>query len=253
MIAETANFWSSRVTYNKEEDRYEIENVVSVDEGLIGVKNDAYTNAVAKKNLEIAIKASELLKIEKNPIWEEIKNKIYIPYNSAGDYNPTYEEAPSEVLGSVAPLLSYPLEIEIPHNTKRNNLKFAVERIKRHGPGGMMGITLYPVVAIELEDRELFEFLFPFSYKPYLRSPFNALAETPDNDAINFLTGAGGFLQQVIFGWTGLRLTENGLIQKFKPMLPRNVKKLILKNFKFRNKKYDIHLEGDMLRIIPKN
>jgi hypothetical protein len=33
--------------------------VVSVSEGLIGVSDDAYTNAVARKNLEIAIAASK--------------------------------------------------------------------------------------------------------------------------------------------------------------------------------------------------
>ena len=34
------------------------------------------------------------------------------------------------------------------------------------------------------------------------------LSETPKNDAVNFVTGAGGFLQQVIYGWTGLRIGE---------------------------------------------
>ncbi len=253
VILETANFWSSRAVYNEEKDRYEIRNVVSVDEGLIGVNNDAYTNCIARKNLEIAIRVCEILKIEKNPTWEIIKDKIYIPYDSVYDYNPTYEGAPEEVQGSVVPLLSYPLELEMSQSTKRNNLKLAVEKIKKQGPGGMMGITLYPIIAIELGDEKLFEFLFPLSYKPYLRLPFNVLAETPDNDAINFLTGAGGFLQQVIFGWTGLRLTENGLEPKFKSMLPSGIRKLILKNFKFRNKKYDLYVKDGVLTIKPKD
>ncbi len=253
VILETANFWSNRAVYNKEKDKYEIRNVVSVDEGLIGINNDAYTNSIAKRNLEIAIKVCKILNVEKDPTWEIIKDKIYIPYDSIHDYNPTYENAPTEIQGSVVPLLSYPLELGISQSTKRNNLKLAVERVKKQGPGGMMGITLYPIVAIELGDKNLFEFLFPLSYKPYLRPPFNVLAETPDNDAINFLTGAGGFLQQVIFGWTGLRLTENGLEPKYKPMLPSNVRRLALKNFKFRNKKYDIYVEDGVLTINSKD
>ena len=39
-----------------------------------------------------------------------------------------------------------------------------------------------------------------------MKGPFLMLSETPTNDAVNFVTGAGGFLQQVIYGWTGLRL-----------------------------------------------
>jgi protein-glucosylgalactosylhydroxylysine glucosidase len=55
IIHDTADFWTSRVTYNKDKDRYEIHGVVSVDESKIGVTDDPYTNAAAKKNLEIAI------------------------------------------------------------------------------------------------------------------------------------------------------------------------------------------------------
>ena len=50
----TADFWVSRSTVRRGGERCHIENVVSVAEGLIGVTDDAYTNAVARKNLEIA-------------------------------------------------------------------------------------------------------------------------------------------------------------------------------------------------------
>ncbi|MGE5806729.1 MAG: hypothetical protein ACM34M_13130, partial [Ignavibacteria bacterium] len=83
----------------------------------------------------------------------------------------------------------------------------------------------------------------------YLRPPFNALAETHTNNSINFITGAGSFLQQVIFGYTGLRLNEDGLIQKYKPMLPRKVKSLTLKNFTVNNKKYDIIVKDGKLSL----
>src|SRR5207249_11520263 len=38
--------------------RYGIRHVVSVDEGLIGIGNDTYTNAIARQNLEFAMLAS---------------------------------------------------------------------------------------------------------------------------------------------------------------------------------------------------
>ena len=55
VIRETANFWVSRARRDSARDRYHIDSVVSVHEGLIGVSDDAYTNAVARKNLEIAL------------------------------------------------------------------------------------------------------------------------------------------------------------------------------------------------------
>ncbi len=243
VLHDTADFWVSRVTYNKEKSRYEIHNVVSVDEGLIGINNDTYTNAVAKKNLDLAITASDVLGVAKNPEWKKVSDGMFIPYDETGSHHPPYENAPEAKLGSVVPLLSYPLQVPMSEQAKRNNLLQAVKRLEEEGTGAMMGVTLLTVVAGELGDKELFEKLFPISYKGYLRPPFNALAETPRNDGTNFITGAGGFLQQLIYGFTGLRLNEDGLTKKYSMMVPSSIKKLRLKNFKVRNKKFDMEFK----------
>lgn len=242
VIQQTADFWVSRATFNQEKNRYEIHNVVSVDEGLIGIGNDTYTNSIAKKNLEIAINASRILGLQENPEWKKVADGLFIPYNEKEWYHPPFENAPETKLGSVVPLLIYPLQIPMSEQAKRNNLSHAVRLLEREGSGAMMTITLFSVVAAELGDQELVNKLFPISYQGYLRPPFNALAETPSNVATNFITGAGGFLQQVIFGFTGLRLNEDGLTKKYSPMLPSSIQKLRLKNFHVRNKKFDLEV-----------
>ena len=50
VLRETADFWVSRSSFDSTDQRYHIRNVVSVSEGLIGVSDDAYTNAVARRN-----------------------------------------------------------------------------------------------------------------------------------------------------------------------------------------------------------
>ncbi|MCI0603452.1 hypothetical protein L0156_10615 [bacterium] len=240
VLQQTAEFWTSRIKFNQQQNRYEIDRVVSVNEGLIGIHNDTYTNAVAKKNLELAVAAQRVLRIPENADWKKIAAGMFLPYNDAKSFHMEYENAPDSALGSVVPLLSYPLEIPMSQEAKRNNLSHAIKRLDtEEGPGGMMTITLLPLIAAELENKEWFNKLFPFTYQGFLRPPFYALAETGSNRSTNFLTGAGGFLQQVIFGYTGLRLTEDGLIRKFKPMLPASVKKLKLKNFKVRDKTFN--------------
>ena len=126
---------------------------------------------------------------------------------------------------------------------KRNNLANAVKLQDAKGMGAMMGGTLFPVVAAEIGDRKTFDRLIPISYQGYLRPPFNAFSETPTNNGTNFVTGAGGLLQQVIFGYTGLRLGEDGLTKKFEPMLPTGVTRLNLKNFRIRNKRFDFEVK----------
>jgi trehalose/maltose hydrolase-like predicted phosphorylase len=252
VLRETADFWVSRATFDTARGRYDIRNVVSVDEGLIDIGNDAYTNAVARKNLEMAVAASRRLGRTPDPRWARVAERLHMPYDSAGEYHPTYEGAPPDTRGSVVPLLAYPLAVPMSERAKRNDLEHAVRRLLVQGPGAMMTATLYPVIAAELGHRALVDTLLPWSYQGYLRPPFHVLAETPRNDAVNFVTGAGGFLQQVVFGYTGLRLGEKGLEPAFRPVLPSRIRRLVLGNFTVRGRRYDIVVERDTTRFVPR-
>jgi trehalose/maltose hydrolase-like predicted phosphorylase len=249
VIKATADFWISRVSFNKEKDRYEIKNIVSVDEGRIGINNDTYTNSIAKKNLEIAIQAGNILKKDINPKWEEVKDNIYIPYDSLNQIYPTYENAPDSILGAVVTLLSYPIDVNMNGAAKKNNLENAAKLVYKEGPGAMMTITLLPVIAAEAGNSSLLNRLVKLSYNDYLHPPYNVITETPRNKSINFITGAGGFLQQIIYGYTGLRITSEGIVDKYKPMLPKIIKELTLQNFYIRGSKYDINVKNNKLTL----
>ncbi|MBN1823371.1 MAG: glycoside hydrolase family 65 protein [Endomicrobiales bacterium] len=54
MIFESARFWASRVKYNKVTRKYDIKHVIGPDEFHEDVKNNAYTNFLAKWNLKVA-------------------------------------------------------------------------------------------------------------------------------------------------------------------------------------------------------
>jgi trehalose/maltose hydrolase-like predicted phosphorylase len=251
VIRETANFWVSRARRDSAGDSYHIDSVVSVHEGLIGVTDDAYTNAVARKNLEIALSASGRIGQRADPRWAEVAAKLHLPYDSASEYYRTYEGAPDSTLGAVTPLLSYPLGVPMSDRAKRAQLRQAVRRLLAEGPGAMMGSTLLSVDAAELGDRALLDSLLPHSYQGHLRGPFLMLSETPTNDAVNFVTGAGGFLQQVIYGYTGLRLGEGGLEPAFAPLLPSRITRLVLRNVYNRGQRYDVVVDSGGRRIVP--
>ncbi|PNR94330.1 glycoside hydrolase family 65 protein [Petrotoga sp. 9PWA.NaAc.5.4] len=96
ILFETAKFWESRLEYNYQKDRYEINKVIGPDEFHEHVNNNAYTNYLAKWNLKKACEISKWLK-ERDPIkyrklenklglsqsdfekWEKISEKIFIP------------------------------------------------------------------------------------------------------------------------------------------------------------------------------
>ena len=257
IIRQTADFWVSRVTYNKEKDRYEIHKLISVSESDKDVNNETYTNAIAKINLELAVKVSNLLDLPQNPAWKKISEKIVVPFNAEKEFHPLFEnasagEGASLFWSSVVNLLDYPLQMKMSENTKRNDLMHAVKSLEVNGAGAMMGSNFLSIIAAELGSNSLLDLTINKTLKGYLKPPFNVVSETQTNKSVNFLTGAGSFLQQVIFGYTGLRITDEGLVAKYKPMLPAGITKLTLRNFKFRKQKYDFVVENGKLTTIKK-
>ncbi len=65
MIFETAKFWISRLEYNEELDRYEINHVIGPDEYKEDVNNNAYTNYMAHLNIMLAVQYAESLRTNK--------------------------------------------------------------------------------------------------------------------------------------------------------------------------------------------
>ncbi len=174
-----------------------------------------------------------------------------MPYDSASQFFRTYEGAPDSTLGDVTPLLAYPLGVPMSEQAKRSQLAQAARSLLAEGPGAMMGSTLLSVDAAELGDRALIDSLLPHSYQPHLKGPFLMLSETPTNDAVDFVTGAGGFLQQVIYGYTGLRLRDGGLEPAFPAILPSKITRLILRNIYSRGKRYDVLIDANGRRMVP--
>lgn len=218
ILRDTADFWTSRVSYNAKQKRYEIGNVVAVKESLIGVKNDAWTNAIAKRNLELADAAAGLVHEKANPKWQQIADAMYVPDSDSA-------------------LLWFPLDLPHSRAQTENAIESMMGWIHRGETGAMMGGEFYPILAAQLGERALIgQLLGPLS-TAYLRPPFQVIAETPQNRNTNFITGAGAFLQQFVFGYSGLRLTEKGLEQKFTPVLPPGVQKLTLKNISVRGQR----------------
>ena len=251
VIRETADFWVSRAECPPSGERCHIKNVVSVAEGLIGVSDDAYTNAVARKNLELAGVASKRLGKPADPRWAVLASKLHLPYDSVSQFFRTYEGAPDSTLGWVTPLLAYPLGVPMSPRAKRAQLEQAYKQLLKEGPGAMMGSTILGVGAAELNDRAMMDTLLPYSYRPHMKGPFLMLSETPKNDAVNFVTGAGAFLQQVIYGWTGYRWSDRGLEPEFPALLPSSVKRLVLRNVSVRGRRYDITVDRSGRRMTP--
>jgi trehalose/maltose hydrolase-like predicted phosphorylase len=101
LVLDTAKFWASRAEWDAEQDRYEYNDVIGPDEYHDHVDNNAFTNYMARWNLQKAMevldwlrahapdKAQELTqKLDLSPErlghWKEVIDRIYLPLHPDG-------------------------------------------------------------------------------------------------------------------------------------------------------------------------
>ena len=249
VIREIAEFWKSRVTYNKEHDRYEIHHVTSPDEAYNDVPNDSFTNGAARKALEIATQAAALVGEKADPAWADIAKKMYIPFDEKNqrhlDFDETVPHDKITWMGSSLSWLSYPnLDLPMSPQVRKNNYDFQLHELKVHGddPNEMMMVML-AVHASQLGDAKSAGEWVERNLVGFLKAPFNVRTETVANNAGYILATSAGFIQSFLYGFTGLRIDNEGLHEAYPPTLPAQWQSLTLKNVSFRGKRYDIAVE----------
>jgi trehalose/maltose hydrolase-like predicted phosphorylase len=252
VIKEVADFWVSRVTLSQDGDHYEIRSVQGPNEAMVNVDNDCYTNAAAQKTLEVATQAAKLVGATPAPDWAKVSQRILIPFDRQHNYHPEFTGDEEGHYAATLTLLTYPLQMNTSDEVKRNDLHACLRNYGKPGYDvGMMG-NFYSVVASELGDRELAYKFFIDMIRSYTKPPFYAMTETPRNNRFVFLTGEGAFLQQLVFGFTGLRFSDEGLKSVYPPQLPPTWQSLELRGIQVRGRRLDVRVgPGKAISMTP--
>ena len=245
VIENIAKFWVSRVTWNKDADRYEIHHVTSPDEAYNDVPNDSFTNAAARKSLDIAVEAAAIVGEQADPKWSEISKKMFIPFDDKEQHHLDFDASvPRDKMtwwGSSLIFLMYPnLDLPMSPEVRKNDFAFQLHELKVHGddPNEMMMVML-AVGAAATGDAKLAGDWVERNLVGYLKAPFNVRTETVANNAGYLLASSAGFVQSFVYGFTGLRIDDQGLHEAYAPVLPPQWKSITLKNVAFRGKRYD--------------
>jgi protein-glucosylgalactosylhydroxylysine glucosidase len=225
VLKEVADFWASRVE-RKSPGHYEINNVIGANEWEENIDNNAFTNGMAITALRYSSQAAKELGLVPNPDWDHVAQNIPIlkfPDGTTKE-NATYDG--KMIKQADVNLLAFPLEIVNDKMQIEKDLKYYEPRMSPEGPA--MGNSVLSLLYSRLGNYDKANEWFSKSYKPNQVPPFGVLAETAGGTNPYFATGAGGFLQAVIFGYGGLQITDNGIIQ-VKTKLPKNWKSLDIK------------------------
>jgi trehalose/maltose hydrolase-like predicted phosphorylase len=250
VIRNLADFWGSRASWNAGQQRYEILHVTSVAESYNDVPNDTFTNVSAQKALKIAAMAAALVGERPDPHWAEVASKLYIPFSETEqrhlDFDASVPREPLE--GSTLAMLMYPsLDLPMTERIRRNDFDYTMISIKEghHQPHGM-SVAPASIAAAAVGDTDSAVAWLQTNFTSGLiKPPFNVRVETPTNNTGYFVTASGGFLQNLIYGFSGLRIEEKGLVGAYAPVLPAEWKSMTLKGITVRGQHYDIIIDRD--------
>ena len=249
VIRDLADFWVSRATYDKAQRRYEIRDVVSVEEPYAHVDDDTFTNASARKALDLATKAAALVGAAPDPRWATVAAGLHIPFSDAGQHHLDFDPSvPRTSDDHDFVFLAFPsLDLPMGKTVRRNDYRLASAPLKRpDATPTSMGLAPLAIAAAALGDSpDVARWLAANISKDMLKAPFNVRTETPGNNTGYFLTGSAGFVQSLVYGLTGLRIEDAGLVQAYPPVLPSGWKSLTLTNVTFRGNHFDITVDRD--------
>lgn len=208
MLQGIADFWVSRST--PEGALYHIKDVIPPDEYVDHVEDSAYTNTVAALALSYAAQAAEVLNISCTACkhYLEVAQGLALPTPANGAAHPEYLGYAGQLVKQAdVVLLHYPLGLQMSDEQRRTDLQFYSERTDAHGPAMTWGMHAIGFLDLGMAD-EAAKYL-NMSFQDNLHAPLRVWTETPDGNAVNFITGAGGFLQTLIAGYPGVRIAAD--------------------------------------------
>ena len=237
LMKEVADFWVSRSVLNAD-GSYSIKNVVGANEFAPNVDDNAFTNGAAITALRFTVEAAAELGLDPDPMWTKVADKIKIhkfPDGTTMEHS-TYDG--DRIKQADVNLLSFPLNIVNDEASILKDLKYYEPKLAVEGPA--MGKSIFSVLYSRIGDADNAFRLFKASYVPNQQTPFGALSETATANHSYFATGAGGMLQTILFGFAGLDITDEGIVQK-NPILPKQWKSLKITGVGPDKKTYEIN------------
>jgi trehalose/maltose hydrolase-like predicted phosphorylase len=202
VISGAATFWASRAVRGAG-GSYHIQHITGPDEENPNVSDEAFTNVGAKTALRNAIAAATLLGQPVPASWSRIAAGLVVPVKAG--IHPEFAGYGGQLVKQAdVTLLQYPWQFPMSAAVARADLNFYVPRTDPGGPS--MSDAVNSIDSSQLGTPGCASFAYTErSYQPFIRDVFDQFSETKTGGAFTFMTGIGGFLQEFLYGYSGMR------------------------------------------------
>ena len=248
VISGAAAFWASRAK-RAADGSYHIDNVTDPDEENPDVNDAAFTTAGAKTTLLDAVAAAAALGQTPPASWSQIAAGLTVPTAVTGGtrIHPEYSGYGGQLVKQAdVTLLQYPWQLPMSRSVAQNDINYYVPRTDPGGPS--MSDAVNEIDSLTLGTPGCSAFVYTQrSYEPFIRDVFHQFSETRTGGAFTFMTGIGGFLQEFLYGYSGLRWDAGDV--RLAPSLDRQIAGVVLHNLSWRGRTFEVFIASHSTRV----
>jgi len=174
---------------------------------------------------------------------------MFIPFDTTKNIHLEYEGySGTPIKQADVVLIGFPLMWPLDEQVRKNDLLYYEQRTRSNGPAMTWG--MHAIGFIDLGDYEQAAQMLNRSYTLYVKKPFYTWTEAyQEVGAVNFITGAGGFLQTFLFGYGGLRLHAEEIRFNTSLPLPPDTTRFSLNNIKYLGWSLNFHYTQNNITI----
>lgn len=237
VLKDIADYWATRAEPDPD-GGYDIKDVMGPDEYHDNVNNSVTTNAGAQTSLRIAIRAAGVLGEHADPAWSEVADGLRIPVDTTANIHPEYQGYTGQTVKQAdVTLLQYPWGVPMPPSLAQSDLDYYEQHTDPNGPSMTDAIAAIDSAAIGSPGCSAYTYMRR-SVDPFLAAPFDQWYETRSGGAFTFTTGEGGYLQEFLYGFTGLRWGTDALT--IDPFLPPQLPGVDITGVKWHRSTFDL-------------
>jgi trehalose/maltose hydrolase-like predicted phosphorylase len=236
VISAAAAFWASRATLAG--GTYHIDGVTGPDEENQDVADEAYTVAAARGTLVDADAAARVLGIVPPPQWRTVAEGLVKPTLTSSGAVAEFDGYDGQMVKQAdVTLLQYPWATPLPAGTEQADIDYYAPRTDPSGPSMSDALNAIDTAALGASGCSAGVFTEE-SVSPYIRDVFRQWSETPGGGTLTFMTGIGGFLQEFLYGYSGLRWSTTGV--PLDPILSAPLQGVVLHDLKWHGRTFTV-------------
>lgn len=241
VISGAAAFWASHAKAGAN-GSYHIDNVTDPDEENPDVNDAAFTVIGAKTTLRDAIAAAVALGRAAPASWATIAAGLRVPttVKSGTRIHPEFAGYGGQLVKQAdVTLLQYPWQMPMSRSVAQNDVNYYVPRTDPSGPSMSDAVNEIDSSALGTPGCSAYVYT-QRSYQPFIRDVFHQFSETRTGGAFTFMTGIGGFLQEFLYGYSGLRWQPGDV--RLAPSLNRQISGVVLHNLSWRGRTFQVFI-----------